>query len=134
MRLLPTTLTAVLLLSSACPLALAQSHAGGAKRSRAMKSPSSQMSHHKKSSDMPVGGAPKHGLTEELTRLEHQPLSQSSVAPARSKQEPKAVALPKLGTEKKGKSSGIKASGHSPKRIMTTRRSSGSATGTPRVH
>ena len=120
MRLLPTTLTAILLLGAASPFALAQNHASGVKRSSTVKSHGPAMSHHKNSSNVELNAGAKHGVTEELTKLEHQPLPQSSVAAAHPKAAP--VLLPKMNSDKKGKSA-IKVSGRSQKGMTATRRS-----------
>lgn len=131
MRKLPSALTVALLFAACCPSGLAQYHA---KKTSVPKSYGPEVAHRKGHSDIALGGHAQRGLSEELSKIEHQPVSESSVAAARTKPAPRAVPLPKLDSERKtGKSGAIKVNGsHSQKAMTATRRSSGSAT--PRIH
>ena len=130
MRKLPSVLTVALLLAAYCPAGLAQYHP---KKTSGSKRYSPDVAHRKGHSDTPLSGHAQRGLSEDLTKIEHQPVSQSSVAAARAKPAPRAV-LPKLDSERKtGKSGAIKVNGgHSQKTMTSGRRSSGSAT--RRIH
>ena len=128
MRLLPAALLATLLLTASSPWSLAQNH----KRSSALKPRGA--SHHQSSPDLMPNVRSKGGAADELTKIEHQPLAQSSATSARPKPVPQTLALPKLDSERKtGKSGAIKVSGgHSQKGMSSTHRSSGAAA--PRIH
>jgi len=128
MRLLTAALFATLLLTASSPWSLAQSH----KRSSALKPRGA--SHHQSSPGLVPSVRSKGGAADELTRIEHQPLAQSSAMSPRPKPVPPTLKMPKLDSDRKtGKSGGIKVSGgHSQKGMTSTHRSSGVAA--PRIH
>lgn len=131
MQKLPSALTVALLLVASCPAGLAQYHP---KKASGSQRYSPEVAHRKGHSDTVSSGHAQRGLSDELNKIEHQPVSQSSVAAGRPKPAPRTVALPKLDSERKtGRSGAIKVNGvHSQKTMTSGRRSSGTAI--PRVH